>query len=190
MFRYLTITKSHNFAGVWLEMVTLKAIRGRVAVTSGFVTLLFSVTSVFGQVVPELPNRAIEMGCRLVNVIQNVGSGAEPKNEYWTIVEFEGHRDLSKLLDFSAAQPFPLGDYTWIDVTGVADIANGSESIRLMNKVRVFKDNQTNDFYVGLPDFNQIWITINHIGLGLKHESSKSYDDSIMLEVLGCHLIP
>lgn len=137
-----------------------------------------------------LPDRAIPLDCRLVNVVRNAGSASDPRDEFWSIIEFEGRMDLSEEVDFSAAQPFVFGGYEWIDATGVADIRYGDELIRVMNRVRVFKTNGTNDYLIGLPDFNELWVAVNGIGLGIQHEDRNAYNNSIMYEPPICHLIP
>lgn len=148
-------------------------------------------TAVFSEQQLALPDRAIPMTCRLVNVVQNTGSQTNPEDQYWTLVEFEGRAKIGDQLDFSASQPFPLNpQYEWIDVTGVAEIKTGESVQQIVNKVRVFRDTSSNEYFVGLPEFNQIWITVNRLGLGIKHPDQPSYNASLMYEALGCYLVP
>lgn len=137
-----------------------------------------------------LPDRAISLKCRIVNVVRNSGPASDPREEFWSIIEFEGRMNLSDKIDFSAAQPFVFGGYDWVDATGVADIKYGEETIRVMNKVRVFRSQGTNNYFIGLPDFNEIWTAVNGIGLGIEHKDREAYNNSIMYELPTCHLIP
>lgn len=138
-----------------------------------------------------IPDKAIMLGCRLINVVQNVGSSSNPKDEFWTIVEFEGRSNIGDKLDFSNARPFILNpDYNWIDATGVADIKTEHGVQRIINNVRIFRESSTNEYFIGLPEFNQIWITVNRIGLGIKHDDRNAYESSIFFETLGCYIIP